>query len=377
MMEIVRLLSDQNRILSHIEIQRFRGLKKLSLTNAGKINLVVGRNDAGKTSLLESIRLLISCDPRYLRRANRNRMERKSISIEQSSRLAFFEAQSDVPMLLTGELDSLHLSAQVSIERVQVQSTVPLNLEEEEEVDETIESLLQPDYEIVLEVQTNGGAKAIIRQSMGEQEAVWRQPRREMTGASFPKIPPLVWLGTNRAEIWAHARRYSHLYRAGGEELLLEILREIEPRLKSLVVLTNPDDRASASAVLEVDLGLARTLPLDSMGDGFSSVIAIVSAIGTAENGICLIDEVENGIHYSLLPQMWRSAATAAQKYNTQIWATTHSYDCITAIHEALSDMPEMLRVHRLDRRQDGDVVVHTFDHAMLGRALERGLEVR
>ncbi len=159
--------------------------------------------------------------------------------------------------------------------------------------------------------------------------------------------------------------------------MLLEVLKEIEPRLQSLVVLTSQDEGFRGTAVLEVDLGLEQLLPLDSMGDGFSSIIAIISAIGAAESGICLIDEVENGIHYSLLTQMWRSAASAAEKYHSQLWATTHSYDCINSIYEAFSDAPGALRVHRLDRKPDGTVAVHTFTHAMLGRALERGLEAR
>lgn len=159
----------------------------------------------------------------------------------------------------------------------------------------------------------------------------------------------------------------------------MPILKEIEPRLQSLLILTERSEstKAPSIAVLEVDLGLGQTFPLESMGDGFSSAIAILSAIGASKGGLCLIDEVENGIHYSMHEPIWRAVATAAEQYNTQVWATTHSYDCVNAIHEAFAEVPDALRVHRLDRQEDGVIAIHTFTHAMLGRALERGLEVR
>ena len=367
----------EDQMLSRLDIHRFRGLKELSLTDAGRVNLIVGRNDAGKTSLIEAIRLLLSGDPRYLRRGSRNRMERTSVNPEQSYRLAFYQSQSDVPLTIKGAIGALQISAQAEISQVQGQSTLPIEFTEEDESSETIGSLLKPDYEVVLKIQTNSGAGTTIRLPLRDGQLASVRIQLAFTDNVSPPIPDVVWLGTNRAEMWAHTRRYSHLYRTGGDTLSLDVLKEIEPRLQSLVVLTSQEDRGSASAVLEVDLGIGHLLPLDSMGDGFSSIIAILSAIGTAESGICLIDEVENGIHYSLLPSMWRSAALATEKYHSQLWATTHSYDCINAIYEAFSDFPDALRVHRLDRKPDGVVIVHTFDHEMLGRALERGLEVR
>ncbi|MCW3052875.1 MAG: phosphatase, partial [Chthonomonadales bacterium] len=254
----------------------------------------------------------------------------------------------------------------------------PFDLETDTDSTDDIESLLKPGREIIVEVTANDQAKAIIRQPLQGRSTLAIGSQRQFVGESFPNVPDLVWLGTNRAEVWSHARRYSQLYRSGGAEILLSLLREIEPRLRSLVVLTMERSGAiSPTAVLEADLGFDRTLPLDSMGDGFSNVISILSAIGAAPNGLCLIDEVDNGIHYSLLPQAWRSVVSAAHIYDSQVWATTHSYDCISAIHEALIETPDALRVHRLERRTDGEVIIHTFDHAMLGRALESGLEVR
>ena len=365
-------------MLTNLKIEKFRGLNDLSLTDAGRVNLIVGRNDTGKTSLLEAIRLLLSGDPRHLRRSVRNRVERRPTDLSQDYQLAFYQVHSDDPLFVRGTVGGIMLSAKAEIREVDGQEALPFDLEGDSDTSEDVESLLQPGREIVVEVTADGQAKAVARQFLHGPSLIASRSRRQFMGGDFPDIPSIVWLGTNRAEVWSHARRYSDLYRSGGVEILLNVLRDIEPRLRSLVVLTmKRSETFSTAAVLEADLGFDQTLPLDSMGDGFSNVISIVSAIGAAKNGLCLIDEVDNGIHYSLLTQVWRSVVSAADAYNSQVWATTHSYDCITAVYEALNDTPDALRVHRLERRADGRVIIHTFDHAMLGRALESGLEVR
>lgn len=368
-----------SQMLTHLEINGYRGLNQFCLADTGRVNLLVGRNDSGKTSVLESVRLLLSGDPRHLRRLSRSRFERRSPDIENSYRAAFYQSRNGPKLSVIGTIGEVRITSEAFVSEIRGKesSSSEFEFDAEEDFSESVNSLLQPDREIVVRVSTSGGAVATIQQPLQGRDALLSRARRLFSGSAFPKLPKLVWLGTNRAEIWAHARRYSDLYRTGGETLLLEILRGIEPRLNALVVLTGRDESTAAPAVLEVDLGLPRLLPLESMGDGFGSIISILSAIGSAENGLCLIDEVENGVHYSLLTQIWRSVLAGAHRYNTQVWATTHSYDCINAIYEAFMEAPEALRIHRLDRAEDGVVTAHTFDHAMLGRALERGLEVR
>ena len=369
---------DGESMLTRLEIKNFRGINELTLTDISRINLIVGRNDTGKTSLLEAIRLLLSGDPRHLRRTVRNRIEHRPTDLLQDYQLAFYQAHSDKPLFINGTVSAIALSAQAEIREVQGEETLPFDLESENDTFEEGESLLQPGHEIVVEVTADNNAKAIIRQLLQGRNTPVTRSQRQFAGGNFPDVPQLVWLGTNRAETWSPARRYSDLYRSGGADILLNILKDIEPRLRSLVVLAmKRSEMFPQTAVLEVDLGFDQTLPLDSMGDGFSNVISILSAIGAAKNGLCLIDEVDNGIHYSLLTNLWRSVVSATNIYNSQVWATTHSYDCINAIYEALKDTPDALRVHRLERRDDGAVIIYTFDHAMLGRAIERGLEVR
>ncbi len=367
-------------MLTNLKIEKFRGFSELSLTDAGRVNLIVGRNDTGKTSLLEAIRLLLTADPRNLNRKTRSRVARRPLLLWQDYYLAFHQLRSHNGPVLVGEVNSIKLTLRAEIRNVQQPDALAFHPDsndgagEDGDAFDGGESLLQPSQEIVFNATANGEARAEISQRLRRGSPVGRL----FTGATFPKIPPVTWLGTDRAEVWPLARRYSDLFRSGGSNTLVELLRQLEPQLVSLVMLTSEHNAIDLDgAVLEADLGFDHTLPIDSMGDGFGSIISILSAIGTAKGGLCLIDEIENGIHYSVLPNLWRTVVNAAKQYDAQVWATTHSFDCLSAIYGAFCDAPDELRVHRLDRRSDGSVIVHTFDHVMLGHALEQGLEVR
>ena len=50
-----------------------------------------------------------------------------------------------------------------------------------------------------------------------------------------------------------------------------------------------------------------------------------------AENGVLLIDEFENAIHASLLPNFVILIDEMAKKFNVQVFLTTHTKECIIA----------------------------------------------
>lgn len=90
-----------------------------------------------------------------------------------------------------------------------------------------------------------------------------------------------------------------------------------------------------------------------------------------------LIDEIETGLHYSAMSAAWTAIAQAARASNVQVFATTHSFECMRAAYESFADAdPYDLAVQRLDR-SDGDVAATMYDKDMLETALTSGIEVR
>lgn len=125
------------------------------------------------------------------------------------------------------------------------------------------------------------------------------------------------------------------------------------------------------------DIGLDQMLPLPLMGGGMGRLTSLLLTIANAPHGVALIDEIENGLHYSILNKVWQAIGEAARRFDTQVFATTHSWECIRAAHQAFAASEAYdFRLHRLDCIDD-EISVVTYDREMLETSIATGLEVR
>ena len=100
-------------------------------------------------------------------------------------------------------------------------------------------------------------------------------------------------------------------------------------------------------------------------------------ALVNARNGILLIDEFENGLYYTVQPDIWRLIFQVARRLNIQVFATTHSWDCIEAFQlAAKEEHQEEGYLIRLEYIQD-KVTATVFDESKLGIATREHIEVR
>ena len=129
--------------------------------------------------------------------------------------------------------------------------------------------------------------------------------------------------------------------------------------------------------MIHADVGLGRPIPTGLLGDGTQRVLSMALACGNAMGGTVLVDEIENGVHYSKLPHLWRAIATFAAKFEVQVFATTHSNECLSAAHEVFSENAEYpFRLFRLDRT-NGEIKAKSYDRDILETAIESAMEVR
>src|SRR2546422_5141395 len=160
--------------------------------------------------------------------------------------------------------------------------------------------------------------------------------------------------------------------KAGGEERLEGLLRKIEPRLKNIRSI-----KPHGAALIYIDLGLKEKIPAIHFGQGFIRLLSIYAELITSGKKVLLIDEVENGLHYSVLTEIWRGLLHAAQLEGVQIFATTHSYECIKAAHAAFAEtMDYDFALHRLEEVK-GDITVTSYDRETLETSLASNFEIR
>ena len=143
----------------------------------------------------------------------------------------------------------------------------------------------------------------------------------------------------------------------------------MEPRLRAL-----EENSVAGYPMIWGDIGLPELVPLSMMGEGMTRVTRILLGISDVAGGIILIDEIENGIHYSVLHKVWSAIADAAERAQVQVFATTHSFECMAAAHQALGDK---LMVHRIEQDKEGKNHCVTLEEEGIAAAVRHGFEVR
>ena len=125
------------------------------------------------------------------------------------------------------------------------------------------------------------------------------------------------------------------------------------------------------------DIGLKRPLPLHFISGGLINLLIIVFDIYKSSDAVVFLDEIDTGLHHSVIGKVWEAIGKAAEEFNTQVFATTHSRECIVAAHEAFSKGKKYdFRLHRLEMIKD-KIHAITYDKKTLSGSIELDWEVR
>jgi predicted ATPase len=169
------------------------------------------------------------------------------------------------------------------------------------------------------------------------------------------------------------ASMWDALVQGPGQEVVLDWLRVLDPRVEDLAYIAS---RGDARLALLKFRGQGR-IPLLSMGDGLTKLFHIALAVASASKGVLLIDEFENGLHWSVQEKLWVAIDRAAREFNVQVFSTTHSRDCIEGFTSAVKGgEPEHASVYRLERSAD-DVFATNLPILNVSAAMREHEEVR
>ncbi len=356
------------------EARNFRCFRRLTLSHLERINLIAGVNNVGKTALLEA--LFLHCgayNPELTLRLNAFRGI-DTIKVERGrwtetpwdSLFSNFDVSGDVELEGENDVTKRRLLRLRVIRQPQELARFGQFVEHDSDDSESLalqSRVVDTVLELVYQQEGREGRYYMILDPKGLRTEPIPPP---------PPFPAFFVAARTRVSLSEDAERFGRLEIAGQQDVLVKALQVIEPRLCRLAVVV-----AGGVPVIHGDIGAGRLLPLPIMGDGMARVASLVLTIGNASDGVVLVDEVENGLHHSIMPDVWRVIGEVARQFNTQVFATTHSLECITAAHQAFMQSEAYdFRLHRLERK-DGDIRVVTYDQEALEAALETGLEVR
>lgn len=346
--------------LSSFKAIRYRGIGGLCLPRLSRANLVTGVNGIGKTALLEAMWLFTGrYSPMLLWNANVQRSN--SPVLDPVSRL------SNGALELHGEENGSSHRMKSAFEKT-AEITAPATTGETTE-----KNMMQ--LPVAGRINTYLDGKLAKGGVGGMQPTPWGMVVHENPVPPKPQSSCVIESTKFQLDTSSeYLQRYSDMVRANRKEELTYAINLLLPKIKDLEILTDRSGESYLSAMTTDGV----QLPLHDLGGGVIRLYRLLLSFFTCRDGILFADEIENGIHHSVLREVWVRARQWMSEWNVQLVATSHSAECIESAMAAFSDAPTDLSVHKLFISEEtGHVEAATFTGETLKGARDLDLEVR
>ena len=371
-------------MITEVKLSNFRGFRSFTAQGIRRINLLVGINNSGKTSVLEALLLLYSGgDPMAIWSS----MSRRGEQIFEEERPRH-RVELDIAHLFYGHELGLHVGFRLEVK--EGEGVRWLSYKVAEKTAEEQPRLLFPLEEagdlrlgrmaLCLDGDPKPAPKAFPLSARGGllPDVIERLPRPE--GPMFAG-PPIQFIPSGSVSSGFVVRAWRDVALRPEQNDIVKALRILEPRLEDITVIGaerhvyGPSlDRAG---VIVKCSGSSVPVPIGSLGEGMWRMLALAMGLARARGGFLLIDEIDTGFHYTVMADMWRMVAETAEKLGVQVFATTHSGDCVASLAAICRRRPhgaEEVSILRIDR-QSGEAT--SFTEAEIIQAAENRIEIR
>lgn len=379
-------------MIESIDIQNYKNIESLSIKGLKRINLFAGENNIGKTTLLEAIGIICSGgslkvfeEILNMRGEIPNFVYRDGIGINQQitteQNITIFASLFKDRKIDNIAMSKILISAKGNdIQKGNADNAVKVSFELNEEP--VIQLGKHPSHqnkskkestaknrisEAPISITINENAFSLSDGSIfGRLNA--RLPSQRKSNLQF------IWSGgidkENNANLW------DEISATDEEVYVIDALKIIEADIERLTFIQVQEN--SPFRTPEVKLKGQNRVPLRGMGDGINRILTIILSMVNARNGYLLIDEFENGLHYKVQHSVWKLISELAERLNVQVFATTHSTDCIRAFGEVIDEKgkPENGTFIRLAKK-DGKIGMVDFDADEIKVSIDQKIELR
>ncbi len=380
--------------MKSIYIKNYKNLKDFKIDSLSKINLIVGKNNVGKSTLLEAISIFASGGNIISLREIldiRGEVYDFPYSLEQDKKLerhisSFLSLISDrdielfidngISIICDISNDETILKKEVEVKLVKyIETSDSNNLQNIKRQFLSNEDPMLGDpnveYGILVKNKINNDFQDVLYKLGGRI--------RQLLPNIIQKTKPYELVRTNEISRNKNPELFDKISLTPLEKEIVTALKIIEPNIEDINFLTEESlsrfNRMEERVPFVVFPLSSKKLRLTSMGDGLNRILTIILALLNSKDGFLLIDEFENGLHYTVQTQLWKIIYQLSEKLNIQVFATTHSDDCIKSFIE--SDTENKGKLIRLEDI-DGDIKSIAFnDKERLNFAIQNNIEVR
>lgn len=367
--------------IESITLERFRVFRELTIHGLGRVNLITGKNNTGKSSVLEGLRLLandatpdVIYDILRYREENIEEAEEERHPADLDNLFQVSGLFHGFP-LLSEDPDPIAIST-TSGKSSPMNMTIRLDwLSEQPDSDGEYRLLplgkSDPDGIAALIVETQDITKAHRLDRFGRYLHPMHRARFESSnGTRMSCIFVSPYSGESTGAL---GPLWDKIALSDREKDVVEGLRIIDPQISAVSMVGST--RRKPTAIVRTD-NIARPIPLRSFGDGLNRLFGIILSLVNARGGLLLVDEFENGLHHTVQLDVWRTIFRLAQALDIQVFATSHSWDAVEAFQKAAAEAPEEGVLIRLARRGE-DIIPTVLSENELAIATRDEIEVR
>ncbi|HEY9803048.1 MAG TPA: ATP-binding protein [Leptolyngbyaceae cyanobacterium] len=374
-------------MLKSFQVSNFRLFQHLEVGRLSRVNLIVGKNNSGKSTFLEALEL-------YASNASSNVL---LDLVEARQETWFSEAQPLSQNLLSNPVRHLFFGHKLpkigeqGISVGEVSSNMKLNIgtaayQSKSDDEGTLRKIRISDVqldddlsnvEFFLIAEQSERTRRLFRLDKDARD-IRRNYRinYERQETEFKYMWQIV--STENMPNRKLAALWDLTSLTNLESEVISALGLIDNRVSGVAFVEDISrGRASDNRIPLVKIkGIDEPLPLKSMGDGMTRLFHIIVALVNARNGLLLIDEFENGLHWSVQPKVWDIVFQLSERLNVQVFATTHSRDCIEGFDSTWNKYPELGTFFRLDAK-DNFIKATEYTSETLTDAIDMDVEVR
>ncbi len=350
----------------NLEIKNFRGIEHLTIDDLSRVNVFLGQNSSGKSSVLESFLLLMGMSNPDLPQSINN-IRSRGYSNFADLEYMFHNGNLKVSPMISSEMfdgSMRHLALEMTYtfdEKAQVdlpQGHIPTS------ETKTFFNTLK----LLFEVEVNQ------KKSSYESSVTFNQ-MNQVTGKKIAEgylekntvafLPADIALGVPTNDLVELAKRKK-------KEVITKYLSNFDSHITTWEILNNV-------AYIGLD-GIDQLMMVNMMGDGMRRYLNIVAASANPMNNIILIDEIDNGLHYSAYKKLWEAIFALATDTNKQVFVTTHSKETLYRLNEMLeehSEYQDALRLYTIENTKLKGHQAYKYTYEGLAEACNNDIEIR
>ena len=315
-----------------IEIQKYRGVNHLAIEDLSRVNIFLGHNNSGKSTILESLMLLMGMsNPDIVQRVNSFRT-RNLFSNFNDVRYIFHNLDfSQAPEIQAQQFDGISRDLKMNLTYIfdekenLAQPQIPTS------ETKVFLNTLEMNFSISSEKETKSYRSSVTFHQGAVTRKTIAEGYLEKNSASFLS-----------ADLMANntANDLAELIKRKKKDVVLERLVKFDDRINAIETIGN-----------EIFIGfegMGELLPLGMTGDGLRRYLSIVASSANPTNNIILIDEIDNGLHYSAYKKLWESIFALATDTNKQVFVTTHSQETLYQLYQMLEENAQYQESFRL-----------------------------